>query len=139
ASPLLIKTPFSAPLPVPTIIAVGVAKPKAHGQAITRTEMVIDKANIHDSCPRKYQASPEIAAKPITMGTKIPDTLSANLAIGALDPCASSTSWIICARVVSLPTFVALNWNDPFLLIDAPTTWSPTLFSIGILSPVIMA
>src|SRR5699024_12593834 len=116
--PLLIKTPFSAPLPVPTIIAAGVAKPKAHGQAITRTEMVIDKANIHDSCPRKYQASPEIAAKPLTLGTKIPDTLSANLALGALDACASSTSWIICASVVALTAIVVLNLTDQFLFIE---------------------
>ncbi len=49
ASPLLIKMPFSAPLPVPTIIAVGVAKPNAHGQAMTKTEMVIVKANTQDS------------------------------------------------------------------------------------------
>ena len=36
-SPDLMSIPFSAPLPVPTIIAVGVAKPKAQGQAITST------------------------------------------------------------------------------------------------------
>ena len=34
-----IKIPFSAPFPIPTMIAVGVAKPRAHGQAITKTEM----------------------------------------------------------------------------------------------------
>ena len=32
-----INIPFSAPLPIPTIMAVGVASPKAHGQAITST------------------------------------------------------------------------------------------------------
>ena len=32
-----INIPSSAPLPMPTIIAVGVARPKAHGQAITST------------------------------------------------------------------------------------------------------
>ena len=31
------RIPFSAPIPLPTIKAVGVARPKAHGQAITRT------------------------------------------------------------------------------------------------------
>ena len=41
ASPPLIKIPFSAPFPVPTIIAVGVASPSAHGHAITSTDINI--------------------------------------------------------------------------------------------------
>ena len=40
-----INIPCSAPLPVPTIIATGVASPKAHGQDITKTDIAIDKAN----------------------------------------------------------------------------------------------
>ena len=36
-SPDFIKIPCSAAFPVPTIIAVGVASPRAHGQAITST------------------------------------------------------------------------------------------------------
>jgi hypothetical protein len=36
-SPPLISTPFCAPTPVPTMIAVGVARPSAHGQAVVRT------------------------------------------------------------------------------------------------------
>ena len=39
AWPPLIRTPWEAPTPVPTITAVGVAKPRAHGQAMTMTEM----------------------------------------------------------------------------------------------------
>ncbi|MNL39295.1 hypothetical protein D3C87_1615660 [compost metagenome] len=39
ASASLIKIPFLAPRPVPTIIDVGVARPKAHGHAMTRTAM----------------------------------------------------------------------------------------------------
>ena len=69
ASPLLIRIPFSAPLPVPTIIAVGVAKPKAHGQAITNTDIKIVSAKVLLS-PEKYQAKLAITAKPITIGTK---------------------------------------------------------------------
>ena len=42
-SAFLINKPFSAPFPVPHIMATGVAKPKAHGQAITTT--VIAKLN----------------------------------------------------------------------------------------------
>ncbi len=69
ASPLLISIPFSAPLPVPTIIAVGVAKPKAHGQAITNTDINIVSAKVLLS-PEKYQAKLAITAKDITIGTK---------------------------------------------------------------------
>ena len=37
ASPLRIKMPCSAPRPVPTMIAVGVARPRAQGQAMIST------------------------------------------------------------------------------------------------------
>ena len=40
------------------MIAVGVANPKAQGQAMTNTEIVIVSAKIHDSCPKKNHASP---------------------------------------------------------------------------------
>ena len=43
----------------------------------------------------------------ITAGTKMPDTLSAILAIGALVAAASLTIWIIWESVVSCPTRVA--------------------------------
>lgn len=39
ACPPLIRTPREAPTPVPTITAVGVARPRAHGQAITITDI----------------------------------------------------------------------------------------------------
>ena len=46
ASPLLIKIPFSAPIPEPTINAVGVARPKAQGQEITKTAVVASIARV---------------------------------------------------------------------------------------------
>ncbi|MPM10760.1 hypothetical protein SDC9_57094 [bioreactor metagenome] len=70
AVPLLISTPFSAPLPVPTMMAVGVAKPNAQGQAMTKTDIVMVSAKIQDSCPKKYQASPAKTASTMTIGTK---------------------------------------------------------------------
>ena len=39
-----IKIPCFAPRPIPTIMAIGVAKPKAQGQAIINTENVLTKA-----------------------------------------------------------------------------------------------
>src|SRR3990170_2932070 len=44
AAPFLIRMPFSAPMPEATIKAVGVARPKAQGQAITRTDMAAKRA-----------------------------------------------------------------------------------------------
>ncbi len=90
----MIKTPYSAPFPVPTMIAVGVASPKAHGQAITKTEIKIVNEKATDS-PEINHASPATTAIPNTIGTKYPDIISANLAIGAFVPWASSTSFII--------------------------------------------
>ena len=48
ASALLNRMPFLAPRPVPTMMAVGVAKPNAHGQEITRTDTAISSANSHE-------------------------------------------------------------------------------------------
>ncbi|OQA09081.1 MAG: hypothetical protein BWY65_01248 [Firmicutes bacterium ADurb.Bin373] len=58
--------------------------------------------------------------------------------IGAFDPWASSTTLMIRARAVSLPTLVASNLNVPSLLIVAPVTSSPAFLSAGKLSPVSM-
>ena len=44
--PPLIKIPFFAALPIPTIIAVGVARPIAHGHEITRTAIDLRNASI---------------------------------------------------------------------------------------------
>ena len=43
--------PLLAPKPVPTIMAVGVANPNAHGQAITNTEIITVTTNSKDSPP----------------------------------------------------------------------------------------
>ena len=69
ASPLFIRTPFSAPFPVPTIIAVGVANPNAHGHAITRTDINIVSTNIVSLPAITHIIAPKIAS-PITVGTK---------------------------------------------------------------------
>ena len=113
ASPERIRMPFSAPLPLPTINAVGVAKPRAQGQAMTSTDTIDTIANV--STPRSgftqgrkvpaltsvfiktgktTQARTVNAAMAITIGTKTPVTLSANSWMGTLEPWHSSTSLI---------------------------------------------
>ena len=86
--------PFFAPIPFPTIIATGVARPRAQGQLITRTDIPLAKAK-PISCPANSQIIVVIIAMLITVGTKIPDTLSAILAIGAFVAAASLTICII--------------------------------------------
>lgn len=76
-------------------MATGVARPKAHGQEMTRTEMAVEKANSAVAPRRKYQMSPVMTAMVMTTGTKMPEIVSANFAIGALLALASSTSLII--------------------------------------------
>ncbi len=72
-----IKILFSAPLPIPTIMAVGVAKPKAQGQAITNTATEVNKA-----CEKALSSPTDIQTMKVTMeipnttGTKIPAILS---------------------------------------------------------------
>ena len=81
--------PCLAPIPFPTMIATGVASPKAQGQLITNTEMPLASAN-PKLCPTSQMIIVAIAIQ-ITVGTKIPDTLSATFAIGALVAAASLT------------------------------------------------
>ena len=44
ASALRMSMPCSAPMPVPTMMAVGVARPIAHGQAMMRTATAVSIA-----------------------------------------------------------------------------------------------
>ena len=72
----------------------------------------------------------------MTTGTNTPLTLSASLAIGALEALASSTSRIIWARAVSSPTRSARIFKKPLRLTEAPVSLSPGFLSTGRLSPV---
>ena len=99
--------PCSAPLPVPTIIATGVANPKAQGHAITNTEIAKLNASSNGYLNSKNVIN-VITAIDIIIGTNIPEILSTSLEIGAFELLASSTSLIIVAIEVSSPTCVAL-------------------------------
>ena len=122
-------------MPVPTIMATGVASPSAQGHEITSTAIAMESANSND-CPSSSHTTAASRAIPMTTGTNTPLILSASFAIGALEELASSTSSIICARVVSPPTFWASILKNPVLFSVAAMTESPTVFSTGMLSPV---
>lgn len=79
ARPPLISTPWEAPTPVPTMTAVGVARPRAQGQATTSTDMPnssatwnvstsedIDRSLYAWNLPAKNQASHVMKASMIT-------------------------------------------------------------------------
>ena len=75
----LISTPISAPLPVPTMIAVGVASPSAHGQAIISTETKTNVENVKAGAgPSSIQNRKAAPAAIMTAGTKYAATWSAN-------------------------------------------------------------
>ena len=135
ASLLRNKIPSSAPRPAPTMIAVGVARPSAHGHAITSTATILIKAWL-TSPPTRYQPKNVSSASSTTAGTKILETRSTKACTGALLSCAACTSRTMFARAVSDPTLVARNLKAPCRLRVAPNTLAPTPFSAGSASPV---
>ena len=80
------------PFPVPTMTDVGVARPRAQGQAMMRTATMFRTAYVNDGAgPNAHQTRNVRRAIPITAGTKYEAMTSASRAIGGFEPCASST------------------------------------------------
>src|ERR1035437_8409179 len=116
--------------------AVGVARPIAHGQAITTTEMKAVRARvIRGSGPATDQMPNAIAATIRTKGTKTSLIRSARRWIGAFEPWARWTSSTIEARTVSRTTRVVRITIDPEVLSVAAINSSPAAFSTGSGSP----
>ena len=133
----LITMPSWAPRPLPTISAVGVAKPNAQGQAIMRTATAAVNAFVASPSTTNHaiNVTSEMSS---TTGTKMLLTLSASFCTGAFVACASRTNFAICAKVVSAPTRETRTFKRPVKLIVAPVTASPATTSTGTLSPVSM-
>jgi hypothetical protein len=138
AAAFLYRMPFIAPRPVPTMIAVGVARPSASGQAMMTTVIARVMAKIRLAPATQYQPTKVTRPKRTAAATSHCEARSARRCAGALEFCASCTSLTICASAVSAPTLVARKRKVPVLLMVAPMTSSPGLFSTGTLSPVIM-
>ena len=116
-------------------MATGVASPSAQGQLMTSTLMPRASAKVK-VWPSSSQIKKVAAAMQMTVGTKMPETLSAVLASGALVAAASRTRRMTCDRVVSWPTRSARQVSAPFWLMVAALTGEPGNLSTGILSPV---
>ena len=113
AAAVLKRMPFFAPLPLPTMMATGVASPRAHGQLMTSTLTARARAKLAVS-PRSSQKAPVARAKTMTTGTNTPDTLSASFEISAFEAAAFCTISMICCSVVSSPTRRASQVKAPF-------------------------
>ena len=134
SGPLMI-TPSWAPRPVPTMIAVGVARPRAHGQAMISTATAAVNAT-DGSSPTPSQNPSVATARAMTIGTNTAEIRSASRCTGALPLWASCTSRAIWASSVSAPTLVARTTSRPPALTVAPVTASPGPTSTGTGSPV---
>jgi len=130
--------PARAPCPVPTITAVGVARPSAQGQAITSTATPLTSAGA--SSPPSHHHSPKVAsAIATTVGTKTAAMRSARRCTAGLPPWACSTRRTMPASRVSAPTPLARQCSTPSPLTVAAKTLSPGTFGTGTLSPVSIA
>ena len=136
ATASLIKIPCRAAAPVPTIIAVGVARPSAHGHAITRTATAFSSP-ICQSPVAQPQPSNVINATANTTGTNRALTRSTSRWIGAFSAWADSTNRTMRDNVLSLPTLPVFTSSKPSPLTAPPVTCSPTRLATGKLSPVI--
>ena len=107
ASLFFISIPFLLDSPDAITIDKGVANPKLHGQATTKTD--INTLIAHEtSLFIAYHIIPDRTAIIIITGTNIPLILSAILAIGAFVEVASTTNFTISDTVEFLPIFSAL-------------------------------
>ena len=127
----LIRMPSWAPRPVPTSRAVGVARPRAQGQAMIRTATAAVKAISARLARRPARRRGWPAARPRTTGTNTADTRSARRCTGALPLWASVTSRPMRASAVSAPTRVARTTRRPPALTVPPVTASPGPTSTG--------
>ncbi|VWC25877.1 hypothetical protein BST28156_06135 [Burkholderia stagnalis] len=132
----LISTPWRAATPVPAMIAAGVARPSAHGHAITSTATALRIA-VSAPAPAISQPTSVSAAMPRIAGTNTALTRSTSRWIGAFSACADSTSRMMRASVVSAPIAVVSTTSAPSPLIEPAVTGSPPSFATGRLSPVI--
>ena len=129
--------PSWAPRPVPVSMAVGVARPRAHGHAMTSTDTAATNARL-GSPVTTSQITSVSRAMPMTTGTNTDEIRSASRATGALVAWARATVRLIEARTVSEPTWVARASSRPVVFTVAPVSSSPGPTSTGMDSPVSM-
>ena len=107
-SALRMRIPSLAPRPMPTMIAVGVARPRAHGQAIISTVTAAMSPCSSPPWGRRMSHNTQVMRAMKTMtGTKMRAMRSTSFWIGARLDCASCTRRMMRAMTVPRPTSVA--------------------------------
>ena len=129
--------PYFAATPVPAMMATGVARPSAHGQAITSTATARINAT-SSGWPASIQPTTVASATTKTTGTNTALTWSTRRCIGAFAACASSTRRMMCDSTVCVPTAVKRTSTRPSPLMLPPWTRAPTFLLTGMDSPVSM-
>jgi len=120
------------------MMAIGVANPSAHGQAMINTATAFTKACASRGCgPTSPHTKNVRTATPITAGTNQAATLSARRCIGARLRCAWLTNCTMRASIVALPTRSARRMNEP-VPFTVPQLPCCLAFATGIDSPVII-
>ena len=135
ASASLMRMPCRAATPVPAMMAAGVARPSAQGQAITSTATACSRAS-STAAPCHSQPASVTAAITSTAGTKTAATWSTRRCTGALPACASCTRAMICASTLCAPTARTCTSTEPSPLSEPPVTRSPGCLGTGMASPV---
>ena len=125
-----------AATPVPAMIAVGVARPSAQGQAMTSTATALSTALVQSPVARP-QPSSVASAISTTTGTNTALTRSTMRWIGAFLACASSTRRMMRASADSAPTAAVRTSRRPSPLTAPPVMRSPDSFGTGSDSPLI--
>ena len=120
---------------MPVSIAVGVARPIAHGQAMISTATAAVNA-VPAPAPAASQTASVATATPMTTGTNTAEIRSASRCTGALPAWACTTSRAIWASCVSAPTRLARTTRWPPAFTHPPVTGSPGPTSAGAGSPV---
>ena len=122
-----------APRPVPTMIAIGVASPSAHGQAMISTATALTRA-----CASRGAGPQTLHAMKVRMADEddrrheVGGHLSASRWMGARLRWASPTMRTIWARSVSLPTRSArINKLPVLLMVAARDAWIRVLSRPG--------
>ncbi len=137
ASGPLMRMPNWPPRPTPTIRAVGVARPSAHGHAMIKTLSAALKL-ARGPPPASSQIVSVTNAITSTAGTNHDTTLSTWVCTDALRAWACSAVAAICASCVWAPTRSARTMRAPVVFTVPPSTVSPSVTSRGIGSPVII-
>ena len=127
-----------SPLPLPTMIAVGVARPRAHGQAMMRTATAA-RTSFGEWCRDRQPGDQRCCCDDQNNGDEhagdaVGEVLDRRLGgLGVPDQAGRSGPVL-----VSRPTFVVSTTTIPNSLTVAPNTSSPTVLPTGADSPVSM-